>query len=146
MASWCNGSGATPLPRHSFTSLHRYDACLLSWGYNAHSKSASLLASLVTGVGGGVFGTTEACRVLDTGCGTGLSGEALRSAGFGPAAGIDISSASLDFIRRTKPGVYDTLEVRRYATPAAPPQVVDLDVTRGRSAPSNEPCHAAPGD
>ena len=99
-------------------SFCRYDACLLSWGYSAHSKTAALLASLVTDVAAGGSDTAETCRVLDTGCGTGLSGEALRGAGFGPASGIDISSASLDYIRRTKPDVYDALEVR--AAPALP--------------------------
>ena len=112
MASWCNGSGATPLPRHSFTSLHRYDACLLSWGYNAHSKSASLLASLVTGVGGGVFGTTEACRVLDTGCGTGLSGEALRSAGWTDGEILEINQivGYFNYVNRLLNGLGVTTE------------------------------------
>ena len=102
-----------------------YDESLLSWGYNAHTKSATLLASLLAdqSCGGGSGAERVLDRVLDTGCGTGMSGEALQRAGFAPSAGIDISAVSLEYIRRTKPGVYDGLEV------------VDLDALASKPLP-----------
>ena len=46
-------------------------------------------------------------RVLDLGCGTGMSGEALKEHGFeGPFTGVDISQKSLDWMQTNKPGVY----------------------------------------
>ena len=69
-----------------------YDEALLSWDYPAPSRVAETLAAL---------GAGSASRILDVGCGTGLSGLALRSRGLGNAAspctvtGVDISQASL---------------------------------------------------
>lgn len=67
-----------------------YDDALESWGYPAPTRVAEELAR----AGGG-----PASRVLDLGCGTGMSGAALRSGSIGTEAGVigsDISQQSLD--------------------------------------------------
>jgi SAM-dependent methyltransferase len=48
-------------------------------------------------------------QVLDLGCGTGLSGEALQAANFKSLAGLDISQKSLDLVASKKPDVYRRL-------------------------------------
>lgn len=53
------------------------------------------------------FGLASDTRVLDVGCGTGLSGIALRSAGFSQIDGCDYSREMLDGAERL--GVYDRL-------------------------------------
>ncbi len=65
---------------------HRYDDDLAGWDYRAPARIAGQLAA---------HGDLSA-SVLDAGCGTGLSGRALRAAGFrGEITGIDLSEASL---------------------------------------------------
>jgi len=67
-----------------------YDDALQSWGYPAPRRVAEVLAEM--GVG-------ASQRVLDLGCGTGMSGAALLAAGIGKDGGLvgtDISQASLD--------------------------------------------------
>ena len=74
-----------------------YDAALASWEYPAPRRVAETL--LEHGVG-------ASASLLDLGCGTGLSGQALRTAGLGGAVtGVDISQTSLD-LALSKPGVY----------------------------------------
>jgi predicted TPR repeat methyltransferase len=52
---------------------------------------------------------TQSSAIVDLGCGTGMSSEALRGHGFrGPITGVDISAASLD-IAKGKPGLYSAL-------------------------------------
>ena len=71
-----------------------------SWEYPAPSRVAEIL--LQEGLEKG-----NTARVLDLGCGTGMSGEALAEHGFeGPLTGVDISQLSLDYIETEKPGVY----------------------------------------
>merc|ERR1711998_285548 len=48
--------------------------------------------------------------VLDCGCGTGLSGQALAHAGFQQLHGCDISPVSLEQIQSVHPGLYSTLK------------------------------------
>jgi predicted TPR repeat methyltransferase len=70
-----------------------YDAALESWGYPVPPRVAEVLTSL---------GQTDASRILDLGCGTGLSGAALRTAGLGTKGGVvgtDISNESLEISR-----------------------------------------------
>lgn len=77
-----------------------YDSDLVKWGYEAPDRAAALLARHLAGF-------AEA-HVLDCGCGTGMTGAALRAAGCsGPLTGFDMSTASLD-IARTK-GIYADL-------------------------------------
>lgn len=71
-----------------------YDRQLVEWGYEAPTRAAEFLARHLD--------NTVDARVLDCGCGTGMTGAALRAAGFaGPITGFDMSVASLD-IARTK--------------------------------------------
>lgn len=63
-----------------------YNETLAAWDYRAPDYAARLLRE----------GTPPAAVILDVGCGTGLTGAALRTAGFtGPIDGIDISPSSL---------------------------------------------------
>lgn len=67
-----------------------YDASLRSWGYLVPSRVAELLKAR---------GCSSTSAILDLGCGTGMSGEALCEAGLGTEGGIvgtDISQDSLD--------------------------------------------------
>lgn len=69
-----------------------YDRQLIEWGYEAPQRAAALLAEHLTKI--------EDARILDCGCGTGMTGAALRDAGFaGPITGFDMSTASLDIAR-----------------------------------------------
>merc|ERR1719343_970464 len=68
-----------------------YDEALLSWDYPAPRRVAETLCSLGASANG---------QILDIGCGTGLSGEALAEAGLGKGpnggvVGCDISEESL---------------------------------------------------
>jgi predicted TPR repeat methyltransferase len=63
-----------------------YDKTLERWDYRAPAQAAELLRAAIPA--GSVL--------LDAGCGTGLTGLALRAAGFvGPIDGVDLSPASL---------------------------------------------------
>lgn len=74
-----------------------YDASLMEWGYDAPIRAAELLSQRVS----------LSSRVLDAGCGTGLTGRALHRAGFKRIDGMDISEHSLRLADRT--GAYDHL-------------------------------------
>ena len=70
-----------------------YDRELAEWGYEAPSRAARFLAKNSD--------DPATARVLDCGCGTGMTGVALRDAGFGgPLVGFDMSKASLDVARQ----------------------------------------------
>ena len=74
-----------------------YDDTLAQWNYRSPTIVATMLKQEVPPDG----------RVLDAGCGTGLSGRALHDAGFRRITGIDISPASLDAAAQA--GVYERL-------------------------------------
>jgi predicted TPR repeat methyltransferase len=75
-----------------------YDQTLLNaWGYQAPAVAADLLARYVS----------STSTVLDVGCGTGLTGLALRRVGFEALHGIDISAPSLE--SAAKKAVYASL-------------------------------------
>ena len=74
-----------------------YDQNLADWDYQAPTVAADLLAHEVPRDG----------KVLDAGCGTGLSGKALQAQGFLHVTGIDISQTSLDQAAQT--GAYERL-------------------------------------
>ena len=72
-----------------------YDRELAAWGYEAPTRAAEFLARHLDDSAG--------ARVLDCGCGTGMTGVALREAGFaGPLVGFDMSTASLDVAREKR--------------------------------------------
>ena len=74
-----------------------YDQTLAQWNY----QSPIIVATMLRREG------LPDNRILDAGCGTGLSGRALHEAGFQRVTGIDISQASLDVAARA--GVYERL-------------------------------------
>lgn len=85
--------GLSSIPRESDKVAQYYDdwateynESLADWNYDAPEQVASLLRAELT----------PDSVILDAGCGTGLSGKALRSAGFTAIDGIDVSSASLE--------------------------------------------------
>lgn len=78
-----------------------YDADLARWRYEAPEQAASLLCRALWPAG------ASSSTVMDAGCGTGLSGKALHSAGFTTIDGIDVSRRSLDIAGST--GVYRRL-------------------------------------
>lgn len=65
-----------------------YDRTLAEWGYDAPVVAAGKLKGLL-GQGAGT------AAVLDAGCGTGLTGKALRAEGFRTIDGVDLSADSL---------------------------------------------------
>jgi len=75
-----------------------YDQTLAQWRYEAPEQAAGRLRSMID----------TGSAVLDAGCGTGLSGKALREAGFATIDGIDVSQRSLDVA--AKRGVYRNLQ------------------------------------
>lgn len=74
-----------------------YDDELTENGYQQPIRCAAALKALLPAGG----------RVLDVGCGTGLSGRALQEAGYGPIDGCDFAPAMLEKARDT--GVYRRL-------------------------------------
>jgi predicted TPR repeat methyltransferase len=100
-----SGGGASPdVVRRYYDELPPdYDDTLARWGYDAPQLVAShALAGMPT--------DTAALTVLDAGCGTGLTGLALRQAGFaGRLIGVDVSQPSLTTAERRS--VYDELAI-----------------------------------
>ena len=75
-----------------------YNKTLAEWGYHAPEEAAKMLRSSIA----------KNSVILDAGCGTGLTGIALRGAGFrGPIDGLDISTESLETAKKS--GVYRIL-------------------------------------
>jgi predicted TPR repeat methyltransferase len=79
-----------------------YDATLADWRYEAPTVAARLIADRLAEAG-----PLAEARVLDVGCGTGLSGQALATAGIGRIDGVDLSEDSLALAAAK--GVYATL-------------------------------------
>lgn len=73
-----------------------YERDVLGWGYDAPTVASFRLAALTE---------PSSTRVLDAGCGTGLTGVELAAAGFAHVTGIDISAESLE--HATRRGVYE---------------------------------------
>lgn len=74
-----------------------YDRTLARWRYEAPEQTAARLRAALD----------RDSVILDAGCGTGLSGQALATAGFPVIDGIDVSSRSLALA--AKLGVYRSL-------------------------------------
>ena len=75
-----------------------YNDDIRAWGYEAPEVSVAYLRELVS----------NDVWVLDAGCGTGLVGKELRSAGFGNVVGVDFSADSLAIAKAT--GAYQSVE------------------------------------
>ena len=84
-----------------------YEAEVRANGYATPARCAEALAGLVA---------DKAAPLLDLGCGTGLSGEALRAAGFATIDGTDFSAEMLAHAR-DKPGLYRRLVRGDLSTP-----------------------------
>lgn len=115
----------------------RYDADLGARGYHTPTRLAEALAPFLS--------ADDERPILDFGCGTGLSGLALRAAGLGPLHGTDITPAMIDEAESkaiydrlwvSQPGALDA-EPGRYraitaigviSLGAAPPETLDLVV------------------
>lgn len=77
-----------------------YDETLQSWDYQAPKQAASMLKPLIS---------SEA-TIFDAGCGTGLSGLALRDAGYtGRIDGSDLSPESVELARKRE--IYNSVQV-----------------------------------
>ena len=76
-----------------------YEAEVRANGYVTPARCAEALAGQVP---------DKAAPLLDLGCGTGLSGEAFKAAGFATIDGTDFSEEMLAYARR-KPDLYRTL-------------------------------------
>lgn len=70
-----------------------YDADLADMGYQAPEMAARMLAEQ---------NLPPTARILDVGCGTGLTGQALESRGFTALTGLDLSKASLKLAKNKK--------------------------------------------
>ena len=77
---------------------NHYDADVFKFGYRLPAVLAAVF---------GRFVDVDAGPVLDAGCGTGLQTEALVLAGYGPFAGVDLSSEMLSIARRK--ALYESL-------------------------------------
>ena len=78
-----------------------YDRELADWGYEAPEQAAGLLKSHLR--------KFEKAEILDCGCGTGMTGAALRAAGAGGRlTGLDASLSSLETAKQKK--IYDRLD------------------------------------
>lgn len=86
-----------------------YEAEIRANGYATPTRCAEALASLAS---------DKAAPLLDLGCGTGLSGEAFRAAGFSTIDGTDFSEAMLSRARG-KPGLYRALTLGDLTNPLA---------------------------
>ncbi len=107
-----------------------YEAEVRANGYVTPSRCAVALAAHAADV---------AAPLLDLGCGTGLSGEAFRAAGFATIDGTDFSDAMLAHAR-TKPGVYRRLTRGDLTTPipAEPGDYANMSAV-GVFSPSHAP-------
>lgn len=77
-----------------------YDESLQTWNYQAPKQAAAMLKRLIP---------AEA-TIYDAGCGTGLSGLALRDAGYsGRIDGSDLSPESVELAGKRK--IYDSVQV-----------------------------------
>ena len=102
--------GTTPKTAEGARELYdnwagEYDATLRSWEYPAPARAASLLRDHSN-----IEGT-----VLDAGCGTGLSGEALHALGFARIVGTDVSAESLKFCEEKN--IYERVVVANLEEP-----------------------------
>lgn len=116
--------GLSTIPRNSKDVAQYYDDwandyndSLAEWNYDAPKRVASILRAELS----------PDSAILDAGCGTGLSGKALRSAGFTAVDGIDVSTSSLEVASAS--GSYCTLnpvDMQRFPFPISDDQYEGL--------------------
>ena len=83
----------------------KYDEDLREWDYKAPNYAAELLRQYAS----------QNHAILDAGCGTGLTGKALKRAGFDDITGIDLSSTSLNIAEQLN--IYKSLLVHDIQRP-----------------------------
>ena len=83
----------------------KYDEDLKGWDYRAPTYAAELLRQYVS----------QSHTILDAGCGTGLTGKALKRAGYDNISGIDLSSTSLKIAEQLN--IYNSLLVHDIQQP-----------------------------
>lgn len=112
--------------RHYDAWAARYDDDLQSQGYATPGRCAAALKEA---------GLSRDAAILDMGCGTGLSGRALREAGFTTIDGADVSPGMLEEAAKT--GAYRHLvNTARTALPEARyPAVTAMGVIGAGAAP-----------
>lgn len=84
-----------------------YEQTLAIYGYVTPKRCAEALLRHLTDI---------TAPILDIGCGTGLSGLALKNAGFSRIDGTDVSATMLDKAR-LREGVYETLQLTTLSDP-----------------------------
>ncbi len=114
----------TPRPVAETVEVYRdwaatYDADVTGKGYHTPARIARALAGHLP----------PGRPILDFGCGTGLSGAALKAAGLGPIDGTDITDAMVD--RARDKGIYRTLRVGEPGAVPAEPGRYDAIVAAG---------------
>jgi predicted TPR repeat methyltransferase len=101
--SWLKGGAALDtesVRQHYDAWADGYDATLAQWNYRAPGEAVAMLKPLLT----------ADAAILDFGAGTGLSGQAVRDAGFtGRLDGSDVSPRSVEIARER--GVYSDVRV-----------------------------------
>ena len=101
--SWLKSGGSLDtesVRQHYDAWADDYDATLALWNYRAPSEAAAMLKPLIP----------ADAAILDFGAGTGLSGQAVRDAGFtGRLDGCDVSPRSVEIARGR--GVYSDVQV-----------------------------------
>ncbi|WP_137700569.1 class I SAM-dependent DNA methyltransferase [Marimonas lutisalis] len=118
-----------------------YERELSDNGYVTPQRIAAALAK---------FTKDPAAPLLDYGCGTGMSGEALRAAGFSTIDGVDVTAEMLDIARAKS--IYRTITIADPAepapvTPGAYPMIAAIGVIGIGAAPLSlfdELMHALP--
>lgn len=105
---WLKAGGSDPAEVAAYYDrwAARYDADLSDWSYRAPAMVARLITEHAP----------DATSILDAGCGTGLSGRALRTAGYtGDLHGIDLSELSLAIAGAS--GAYTTVATANLQEP-----------------------------
>lgn len=93
-----------------------YETQITGWGYSAPETATGRLAERLP----------APATILDVGCGTGLTGAALRTAGYEPVDGVDVSDKSLEIAAAT--GHYRSTA---HADFQALPTAIDTDAYDG---------------
>ena len=110
---WTAGRSEADLRRLYDGWADRYDADMMAGGMLGPSRVADALRRAVG---------DPRLPVFDFGCGTGMSGRALRDAGFETVHGADLSEAMLERARATK--AYTSLTLTEPDAPVSVPQGV----------------------
>ena len=98
--SWLKGAStkSEDIEQYYDAWAKEYNEDLKNWEYQAPIEAAKLLRKV----------TPRSIKILDAGCGTGLTGIALKECGYSDIFGIDISNESIHLAKKTS--VYSGLQ------------------------------------